>query len=169
MSGPIHSRNACARKRALSGARCRTMLAPSIAPCAIASDGARCRPTVKSRPKSTSTRVTGAVCARARTISETTMPGMVVDEPGPATITPRRSEAARVDEPSEPSGRRNTVPPKPLSQDHAQAPKPVAQRVEVAAAVDSVGLEARDLCGLQPGPMRANVDEQLHLEAVRVD
>ena len=43
-SGPSHLRNACARNRALSGARCRTMFAESALPCAMASDGARCSP-----------------------------------------------------------------------------------------------------------------------------
>src|SRR5271169_4009020 len=96
------------------------------------------------------------------------MPGIVVARPGPATTTAVRSSSLRCDRPIG-SLRRNTVPPKSLAEDDAQAAQAVAERIEVAATMDAIGLEAGDLGGAKSSAVRADVDQQLDLEPVRVD
>src|SRR6202035_921902 len=96
------------------------------------------------------------------------MPGIVVARPGPATTTDVRSASLRCARPIG-SLRRNTVPPKTLAHDHAEAAEAVAQCVEVAATVDAISLEAGDFVGAKAPTVRTDVDQQLHLEPVGVD
>src|ERR1035437_4827720 len=145
-------------------ARCRSMLALCCVSCAAAKEGARCNPAIKSAARSTSIRVTLVSLARARTISETMMPGIVSDEPGPATTT--RDRFSRPDPVVSSSRRQNTISPQSFRHDYTQDPESVMECAEVTVSTDPSCFKAGYLACAKSAARRANSYQRLNLEAV---